>query len=241
MKISCLAITQGRSEFAEWLAWNYTKQTYENKELILVASEEDEEMLSIIELLVPEAKIRTTPHNMWVPIKRNIAMSMIDGDVFTWFDDDDWSSDLRLEEMSKKFEWPEKQLVIPHATSLYYYHLKRGCSRFLRCSAWAYGLYGTKVCTEIPFKETQRRATDTQWVSDLRNNMDKELIQNANADGLCFAVSHKKNISNPVGKVAPMMYKYDWDHVRPKLNCSDADFKETLKMLDDIKKKQGMK
>jgi len=240
MKISCLAITEGRPEFAEWLAWNYTKQTYENKEFILVASEEDEELISIIKLLIPDAKIRTVKPGMWVPVKRNIAMSMIEGDVFTWFDDDDWSSDYRLETMAKKFGWPEKQLVIPHATSLYYYNLKYRKSRFIRCSAWAYGLYGTKVCTEVPFREGQRRATDTQWVSDLRNHVDKELIQNANADHLCFAVAHKKNISNPASKVAPMMHKYDWDHVRPHLECSNSDFRTTLKMLDDIRKKQGI-
>jgi len=80
VKISCLAVTN-RHAFRPWLEWNYEKQTYPDKELVIVEGCND----------IVEA--------------RNRALALAKGDAIAWFDDDDWSHPLRLARIARSLLW----------------------------------------------------------------------------------------------------------------------------------------
>lgn len=239
MKISCLAITENRAEFAEWMIWNYLKQDYPNKEFILVASTQDGKLIQLVKERIPGAKVATVEPGMWVPEKRNIAMSMAQGDFITWFDDDDWSSHRRLSYAVANFDHTNK-IMIPHGTNLYFWHLKKWKARHLRCSAWAYGLFETKTALEVPFDEKQRRATDTKWMSCLKNHVKQGGLQEFSMTGHAMVVTHKKNISNPMWKAPPMSFQYDFDHVMDRLVLKKGEREVIEEHLIRIKKRQGV-
>lgn len=70
--ISCLAVTN-RPAFRDWLLWNYEKQTYPHKSLVLIDGDSD------------------------VVHARNRALAASRGNAVAWFDDDDWSAPDRLD------------------------------------------------------------------------------------------------------------------------------------------------
>lgn len=239
MKVSCLCITEGRGEFAEWMIWNYRKQDYPDKEFVLVASEMDTGLVELVKELIPDAIVETTPNGTWVPVKRNIAMSLASGDAFTWFDDDDWTSASRVSHLVESFDTTKKMLV-PTRTGLYYFHLKHWKARFMKCSAWAYGLYSRELCLSVPFDDHQRRATDTKWLAFMTTAAKEENIQRLSMSGHAMAVSHKKNISNPMWTVRPMAYQYDWDHIMKNLVLLPGEEGLIRDYLTRIKEDQGI-
>ena len=241
MKISCLAITENRPEFAQWLAWNYNKQDYRNKELVLVASAMDGKFIQTIREQVPGAVIETTVDGAWVPVKRNIAMQLATGDVITWFDDDDWSSHKRLSVAAKVYEG--HQALFPSVTGLYYWDLKRRMAKHFKCGAWSCGIYDRKIALETLFDEEQRRATDTKWYGAIKTRFHRDsslsAVEHA-MTGHTMAVSHKKNISNPQWKASRMSHKYDFDHVMERLVLAPGESEVIREHLERIRKLQGI-
>ena len=84
--ISCLCVTENRPEFMPWLLWCYDRQTYPHRELVIIDSSP-----------APfdpgeRADVRVIQMNPGATIgkKRNRAMQEARGEIFTWFDDDDW-------------------------------------------------------------------------------------------------------------------------------------------------------
>ena len=79
--ISILTVTN-RPQFIDWATWNVSKQTYPNKEWIIINSSN--------QMIYPKfdnVKIFNEKGN--VAQLRNIAMSKA-GEYFVWMDDDDW-------------------------------------------------------------------------------------------------------------------------------------------------------
>lgn len=241
MRISCLAITENRDEFAEWLAWQYLKQDYPDTEFILVASINDDRFIQVIKERIPNAIIRTTDPGTWVPVKRNIAMRLATGDMITWLDDDDWTSSERVSTAVRVVQ--DHQALIPSATGLYYWDLKRRAAKHFKCGAWAYGLYDRNLALETPFDEAQRRATDTKWYAEMKTKLhrrgDLSYIEHP-MTGHCLAVSHKKNISNPQWKASRMTHKYDFDHVMKRLVLEPGEQEVIGAHWDRITQRQGI-
>ena len=87
MKISYLCVTHERPQFIPWLLWNFERQTWPDKELIIVDSSETPAAVFAREH--PDVRVVAAP-GANVPAKRNIALAEAAGDAITWLDDDDW-------------------------------------------------------------------------------------------------------------------------------------------------------
>lgn len=86
MKISVCVVTN-RPDFEDWYRWNYSRQTYQNKELVVVDG----------------------PGR--IGEKRNQALALATGDAIVWFDDDDWHHPEKLTWLAAELENPQVQLA----------------------------------------------------------------------------------------------------------------------------------
>jgi len=240
-KISCLTITEGRPEWAEWLAWNYNKQTYpaELRELIVVLGEEDRRTREILQAEVPNVVFHEVAAGERVPVKRNAAMSLACGDFVTWFDDDDWSSRRRVEAAVGQLKDGDAAFLAA-PTYLFYYNLYKQKARGFKCSLWAYGLYSKQLlCNLVPFKPDSIRGSDSDWIRDVVNRAmaDDLSISKRPMPQHAFAVSHRRNISNSWCKAStPGNYSYTLEDVHKVLEVSDEDWAVTESFLRKIRK-----
>lgn len=101
--VSCLCVTENRPEFIPWLAWNFAKQDYPVRELVIVDSSPeptcaDGDFVTNYDRRFGAlgARVIHVAPGTSVAEKRNIAMREAAGSIFTWWDDDDWQHPLRL-------------------------------------------------------------------------------------------------------------------------------------------------
>jgi glycosyltransferase involved in cell wall biosynthesis len=83
--ISCLCVTENRAAFMPWLLWNYDRQTWPNRELIIVDSSP-----APLACEREDVRVIAAPTGANIPAKRNMALRAAQGEIVTWFDDDDW-------------------------------------------------------------------------------------------------------------------------------------------------------
>lgn len=93
--ISCLCITENRPQFIPWLLWCYDRQTWKNKELVIVDSS-----LEPLELLRSDVRVIHVPTGSGIMQKRGVAFQHMRGEALAWFDDDDWQHPERLERIA---------------------------------------------------------------------------------------------------------------------------------------------
>jgi hypothetical protein len=240
MKISCLAITEDRPEFMPWLVWNYAKQDWPDKKLIVVDTSESLESADLLlenpyfkefpdEILLN----RTLPHKSLVATKRNYAMDLVEGDVITWFDDDDWSWSCRLSYMMGEYMKDDKLLAVFLKCFLPYINLKTLKFRSLKCNVWAYSICELQAARTMQFREDTRRGrgSDTTWLGQFRASIPQDRQKEVRISGVAMAVSHRKNISNPVGKISNHMWKHDLK--KPEIVAED-EWELTLKHLKEL-------
>lgn len=100
-KVSILCPTRDRPLFHPWLLWNYKKQTWGNKELIIADSSYDRGALvrAIIEADVTGVTVVDAHANLTIGETRNQLLEHAQGDIICWFDDDDWQHPRKLETM----------------------------------------------------------------------------------------------------------------------------------------------
>ena len=90
--VSCLCVTEDRPAFAEWVLWNFGKQDYANRELVVVDSSRTGSTFHESDCV----RVVSAPPGTSVPAKRNLALSAASGEILTWFDDDDWQHPRKL-------------------------------------------------------------------------------------------------------------------------------------------------
>lgn len=91
-KVSCLMVTADRKRFVKRSLLSYRRQTYPNKELIIVddGKEELEELLAgFPPQEITYLKIEKKPENV-LGYLRNITLENATGEFITQWDDDDW-------------------------------------------------------------------------------------------------------------------------------------------------------
>lgn len=93
--------TRNRRQWIPTMLQSFLSQDYPNLELVIVADGDD-----IQDLLPTECgrKIRLyhLPHQEKVGEKRNLACSVAEGEYIAHFDDDDWSSSIRISHQMSK-------------------------------------------------------------------------------------------------------------------------------------------
>lgn len=187
--VSCLCVTENRHAFMPWLAWNFAKQDYAQRELVVVDS-------SDVPADVPDgATVVQCARGTSVGQKRNLALEAARGTVVTWFDDDDWQHPRKLSILVAALR---DDCAIAGSRSAWFVDLRRRRARpydsqrmvlftgsVFRCSA-----FGT-----ARFDEQKPRAADTPWL--------RSLLQQASSPPhvvpqiVTWWLCHDRNISNP--------------------------------------------
>jgi len=192
--ISCLCVTEGRPEFMPWVLWCFDRQTWPQRELVIVDSSPDPFRAQGRN----DCRVIPAPPGTGIAAKRNIAMGEARGDIFTWFDDDDW-------------QHPEKLTRL-------YGALKGGAVYAGACQGWFFDLNGQRsarfrtpggriifnsagfrkeAAMPFLFPETLERASDTPWMQNIASAYPGRVLKN---DTLFFWLCHGKNISNPANR-----------------------------------------
>lgn len=98
-KISCLMVTKGRMEMAKRAIHCFCKQTYINKELVIVEDDEDDSLEQWVKGLKDASivYVRLLPKNKPLGELRNISVQAASGAYVAQWDDDDISAPERLE------------------------------------------------------------------------------------------------------------------------------------------------
>lgn len=97
--ISCLCVTNKRVHFLKRAIACFLGQSYPEKEMIIVCSDDDRDTLDYIAGLKNESLISVTVpagHNFTLGELRNISLEHCNGEYFCQWDDDDWSHRDRL-------------------------------------------------------------------------------------------------------------------------------------------------
>jgi glycosyltransferase involved in cell wall biosynthesis len=189
--MSCLCVTEDRPAFLPWLAWNYRKQDYAARELIVV----DSSSRASTALDDPSVTVLHCPPRTNVASKRNLAVEAARGTFITWFDDDDWQHPRKLSILAGALE---EGGVLAGPRQSWFVDLRRGRAR--RYDAHGNVIFnGLAVRRDaldgVRFDEQRARASDTAWVSSVcrRNGCAPGVVPQILSWWLC----HGANISNP--------------------------------------------
>jgi len=194
VSISCLCITEDRPAFMPWLLWNYDRQTWPARELVVVDS--SAEPLAVAR---DDVRVIHAPHRTGVARKRNLALAHARGDIVAWMDDDDWQHPERLARLARALGDGK-----PYAGAAEGWFLELST---LRCRRyWGAGQrilfngagFRIDAARPVRFPEHLRRASDTSWMNALRQRL---RTAGKVVDGpLFFWLCHGANLSNPSHK-----------------------------------------
>lgn len=185
MKISYLCVTHERPQFMPWLLWNFNRQAWPDKELIIVDSSAEvfaREQSDVRVVAAPGAN---------VPAKRNIALAEAAGDVITWLDDDDW----RHPDSAAVLEPLLDGAAVVGGRVTWFVNLFSEETRRLvvrRGVLFAAMLVDTAVARSVAFDESIEKGTDIIW-------MDALLAANQYAfdyDAPSMFLCHDRNMGN---------------------------------------------
>ena len=226
-KVSCLSVVDGRKAFMPWLIWNYKKQTWANKELIIIDS-------------TPEGR-REEPFGFPVryfhtderiiSVKRNMAMEVMSGDYFTWFDDDDWQSPTKIEKLMSAMD--DKTMYVGSSlTAMVNLHTKM--AKFYTANKNLTLFTGTiyhKDLIDTPFSENMLTHADYYWRVKLLEKY--EGGRKYYSDMLYFLLSHNQNIVNTIDNIGKDNFKISLPQMRKTLN-DNAAWGDTDAQMDMI-------
>lgn len=189
--VSCLCVTEDRSAFLPWLLWNYRKQDYQARELVVVDSSRESPALD-----EPAVTLVRCPPRTSVARKRNLAVEAACGTLITWFDDDDWQHPRKLSLLAAALGGDG---VLAGPKQSWFIDLHRGRARphEAQRSLIFNGLAVRRAALDgVRFDEQRARAADTAWVASVRRQMrcSARVVPQILSLWLC----HAGNISNPV-------------------------------------------
>jgi glycosyltransferase involved in cell wall biosynthesis len=190
--VSCLCVTENRPAFMPWLLWNYGRQTWSRRELIIVDSS-DQPFASD----QPDVRIIPTAPGTGVAAKRNLALEAARGEIVAWFDDDDWQ---RPDKLAVLVEALSGGAPYAGANSGWFVNLfQPGCAPYQipqkEIVFNGAGFRRTAV-TGIRFPEAVRQASDTRWMRQVANRYPGQAVRLERND-LFFWLCHQDNLSNP--------------------------------------------
>lgn len=98
-KVSCLMVTANRKRFLKRSLLSYQRQTYTNKELVII-DDGDDDLAAVLRDLPAEEltylKMEKKPGNVLGHL-RNLSLDKAKGDFITQWDDDDWYHPERIQ------------------------------------------------------------------------------------------------------------------------------------------------
>lgn len=190
--VSCLCVTEDRPAFLEWLLWNYDKQDYPARELVIVDG--SGELPAALEERA--ATIVRCPPRTTIARKRNLAVEAARGTFITWFDDDDWQHPRKLSILAAALGDSD---VMAGSRESWFVDVNRGRARPHQTQrAVIFNGLGIRrdAVEAVRFDERRTRAADTAWVADVRRHT--RCTPRVVGQILSFWLCHGANISNPV-------------------------------------------
>lgn len=188
--VSCLCVTEGRPEFMPWLLWNFERQTYARRELVIIDSSVECFRCAHRDVRIVGAAVGTN-----IPSKRNRALEEATGTIIAWFDDDDWQHPERLERLVAAIG---EGHAIAGVTQSWFVDLFEGrsCHHSGRQRVLFNGAgFAANVARSVRFDERLRRASDTAWLRELRSAGHASRLLDPAI--LSVWLCHHGNISNP--------------------------------------------
>jgi glycosyltransferase involved in cell wall biosynthesis len=184
-------VTEDRPAFLPWLLWNYLKQDYCPRELVIVDSSKEPAAM-------PDragVTIVRCPPGTGVARKRNIAVDATRGDVLTWFDDDDWQHPSKLSILVGALRTGR---VLAGPSRSWFVDLRTGRARphTAHRNVIFNGLAVRRAALDgVRFDEPRARAADTAWLASVRRETRSAPVVVPQV--LTFWLCHRANISNP--------------------------------------------
>lgn len=175
--ISCICVTRKKVELLKRSIDCFNKQTYQNRELIILYEEDDIETSQFLENVKFSENIILIKEPIF-PKKslgelRNLAILQSNGNFFCQWDDDDWFHPLRLE---IQFSFLNKKVTgcILSRWTIYDYTTQKAYLSNSR--AWE----GSILCRRDVFDrfeyENKKVGEDTLFISQLLNNYSIQII-----------------------------------------------------------------
>ena len=194
--VSCLCVTENRQAFMPWLLWCFDRQTWTQRELVVIDSSDEPWKFSNR----GDIRVISVAPGTGVATKRNIALREARGEILSWLDDDDWQHPNKLEILVDALQ---EGSVYAGSKSAWFVDLfTHQCSRYQGLNGqiiFNSGGFLRSAVQSIRFPENARKASDTKWLQSLkaRHCRSPKIITN---ELLFFWLCHSQNLSNPAGK-----------------------------------------
>ena len=213
--VSCLCVTEGRSAFLPWLHWNFRKQDYAARELVIVDGSEAGDGID-----EPGVRVVRCPPGTSVARKRNVALEAARGELLTWFDDDDWQHPRKLSILARALG---DGSVMAGSRRSWFLDLQRERARpHSGQRNVVFNGVGVRrsAVAGVRFDERRARAADTAWMAEVRRQTrcTPRVVPHVLSAWLC----HDANISNPATRY---VFPQPLSAVRDAVG--DADWAET--------------
>ena len=193
---SCLCVTENRPAFMPWLLWNYDRQTWSQRELVIVDSSPQSFTSDR-----PDVRVISAPPGTNVATKRNIALRTAQGEFITWFDDDDWQHPEKLALLAQALH--DEKIVYAGARHGWFVDLATGhCARHRGTAhqpLFNSAGFRREAVRSLRFPEKLQKATDTRWLQLLRRRHPGRVAL-LDREDLFFWLCHDDNLSNPARK-----------------------------------------
>lgn len=221
---SCLCVTENRPGFLPWLLWNFDKQTWPHRELVIVDSSPQPFVSDR-----PGVRILTAPTGTGVAAKRNMALQAAQGELLTWFDDDDWQHPHKLALLAEALG--DERLVYAGTAHGWFVDLATGrCARHAGSGKQPiFNSAGFRRAAVLPlrFPEKQRKATDTRWLQAIQRQHSGRCAL-LDREDLFFWLCHEQNLSNPAGR---RRFPQELSHLQTLVGEGWGDTSEQLAAL----------
>lgn len=188
--VSCLCVTQDRAAFMPWLFWGFRRQTWQNRELVIVDSSAQ---CTLGELPAGVRLIRARP-GAGVAEKRNLALEAAGGELIAWFDDDDWQHPRRLDLLVAALG--EGACAAGPTEGFFVDLWTQRCRRYVGSELVFNGaLFQRDLARSERFDPGRVRGSDTVWLRALSARHGAAFRRVPGA--LFFWLVHEQNLSNP--------------------------------------------
>ena len=189
--VSCLCVTEGRAAFMPWLLWSFDRQSYPNKELVVVDSS-PQPLIS----RGSDVRVITAPTGSSVASKRNVALAAARGAIVAWFDDDDWQHPQRLENTAAAVVAGAAVASVGRAwfvdllgDGAYGYNASDGV--IFNAAA-----FSADLARKVRFDERLIKASDTGWLTAVLRAA-RGAVHRLRGGPHTFWLCHDHNLSNP--------------------------------------------
>jgi hypothetical protein len=195
--VSCLCVTENRHAFIPWVLWNFDRQTWRKRELVIVDSSDPP-------IEVPRRKdvrVIRVPLGTWLGKKRNLALEAARGQVIAWFDDDDWQHPRRLASLIpalREYAGKFGASFIGPSRSFFVDLYSNRCQPY-KVEAYAIfngSVFYTEMVRHARFPENVLRSEDTAWIATLLRTRREGAALDPDHQSLFLWLSHDANISN---------------------------------------------